>query len=128
MFSHVTVGSNDIQKSKAFYDALFKAAGGEEGWLDPDGGVVYVKDERIFIVMKPIDGKPATCANGGTVGFVMPSPEAVNSWHAAGTENGGVSVEDPPGIRIKMGKKLYLAYLRDPAGNKLCAITTVKPD
>jgi catechol 2,3-dioxygenase-like lactoylglutathione lyase family enzyme len=70
----------------------------------------------------PIDGKPATIANGSTIGFACNSPEQVQTWHAAGVANGGVSIEDPPGVRQGAAGKLYLAYLRDPDGNKICAL------
>jgi catechol 2,3-dioxygenase-like lactoylglutathione lyase family enzyme len=71
-------------------------------------------------VTKPINGQPATFANGGTIGFQASGPEQVDAWHAAGCANGGVSCEDPPGVRDLGAVKLYLAYLRDPDGNKLC--------
>ena len=58
--------------------------------------------------------------NGSTVGFAAESPEAADAWHQAGLDNGGISIEDPPGIRE--GSGLYLAYLRDPSGNKICAL------
>ena len=68
------------------------------------------------------DGQPATHANGGTVGFAAASPELADKWHAAGLANGGVSIENPPGVREGAAGKLYLAYLRDPDGNKICAL------
>ena len=118
MFSHMMVGSNDIDRSKKFYDALFVALGGKAGVVDPKGRLVYVHDGAVFLVTAPIDGNPATYANGGTVGFKVSSPEMANAWHAAGVAAGGKAVEDPPGPR----GALYLAYLRDPDGNKLCAL------
>lgn len=121
MFSHIVVGSNDIEASKAFYDAIFQAAGGEAGVIDPKGRAAYSKDGMRFLVTRPIDGQPATFANGGTIGFTMKSPEMVDAWHAAGIANGGTTCENPPGVRDVGARKLYLAYLRDPAGNKLCA-------
>ena len=72
-------------------------------------------------VTKPIDGQPATAGNGSTVGFAM-TPEQADAWHAAGVANGGTAIEDPPGVREGNGMKLYLAYLRDPSGNKICAL------
>ena len=72
------------------------------------------------LITKPIDGNVATCANGGTIGFAMASPEQADAWHAAGVANGGTAIEDPPGERE--GSGMYLAYLRDPDGNKLCAL------
>ena len=122
MFSHMMVGSNDIARSRAFYDALFTAMGGGPGFEDDKGRLVYVHDRKLFMVSRPIDGEPATHANGGTIGFNMLSPDLVEAWHKAGTENGGTSIEDPPGIRNSPMGDLYLAYLRDPDGNKLCAV------
>jgi catechol 2,3-dioxygenase-like lactoylglutathione lyase family enzyme len=117
MFSHVMVGSNDIDRSKKFYDAVFVAMGGKPGSVDAKGRLVYLHNGGIFLVSKPIDGKPATHANGGTLVFSMTAAQA-NAWHKAGVANGGTAIEDPPGPRGQM----YLAYLRDPDGNKLCAL------
>ena len=122
MFSHMMVGSNDIDRSKKFYDALFAALGGKPGSVDPKGRLVYVHDGAVFLVTRPIDGKPATHANGGTIGFKVSGPEQANAWHAAGVAAGGTAIEDPPGVRAGGAVPLYLAYLRDPDGNKLCAL------
>jgi len=119
MFSHMTVGSNDIEQSKKFYDAIFAALGAKEG-VNFGAGVAYSHDGCNFIVRKPINGEPASYANGGTIGFRMTSSEQADAWHAAGTANGGTTCEDPPGLREST--KLYLAYLRDPDGNKLCGM------
>jgi catechol 2,3-dioxygenase-like lactoylglutathione lyase family enzyme len=119
MFSHVTVGTNDVDRAKKFYDAVFGALGFKEG-MNFGEGVAYSHDGRNFLARKPINGDGASVANGGTIGFSMSSPEQVEAWHAAGTANGGVSCEDPPGLRES--SNLYLAYLRDPDGNKLCAM------
>jgi len=73
-------------------------------------------------VSKPIDGKPACFANGGTIGFACNSPAQADAWHAAGIANGGKTCEEPPGIREGAGMQLYIAYLRDPDGNKICAL------
>lgn len=125
MFSHIMVGSNDIDGSKKFYDAVFTATGGGAGEIDPKGRIVYMKDGARFMVTKPINGEAATFANGGTIGFTMADAETVDAWHAAGLANGGTSIESPPGVRDMGVRKLYLAYLRDPAGNKLCARAVV---
>src|SRR5438876_11027204 len=114
MFSHVMVGSNDIARSKKFYDALF-VAGGKPGVEDANGRLIYTHNGGRFMVSKPIDGKPATNANGGTIGFTMSSAEQGAAWHKAGLANGGKTIEDPPGVRRGV---VYLAYLRDPDGNK----------
>ncbi|HDS0951433.1 TPA: VOC family protein [Stenotrophomonas maltophilia] len=122
MFSHVTVGSNDLAASRRFYDALFAALGGRPGMTDEDGKLVYIKDGRMFIVTPPIDGQPACHANGGTIGFALENPQVVHAWQEAGMAHGGSAIEDPAGVRHKAGRQLYLAYLRDPDGNKLCAV------
>lgn len=121
MYSHMMVGSNDLAKAKTFYDATFKAMGGREGITDDKGRLIYMHNGGVFLVTTPIDGAPATHGNGCTVGFAM-SPEQADAWHAAGVEAGGTAIEDPPGIREGGMGKLYLAYLRDPDGNKLCAL------
>ncbi|HEU4959756.1 MAG TPA: VOC family protein [Sphingomonas sp.] len=121
MFSHVMVGADDIAASKAFYDATLGALGARPGMVDDKGRVLYLHNGSLFMISTPIDGQPATHANGGTIGFAAASPEQADAWHAAGVANGGTSIENPPGIREGGFGKLYLAYLRDPAGNKLCA-------
>ena len=122
MFSHVMIGSNDIAKSKTFYDATFGALGGKPGIVDDKGRLIYMHNGGIFIVTAPINGEPACGANGGTIGFAMDSPEQADAWHAAGVAAGGEAIEDAPGVREGGMGKLYLAYLRDPCGNKLCAL------
>jgi catechol 2,3-dioxygenase-like lactoylglutathione lyase family enzyme len=122
MFSHIMLGANDIEASKAFYDATLGALGHKPGFTDPKGRVFWMTPTGIFSISKPIDGDAACGANGGTVGFAAASAEAADAWHAAGLANGGVSIEDAPGVREGTGGKLYLAYLRDPAGNKICAM------
>ncbi|MEL1251513.1 VOC family protein [Aurantiacibacter gilvus] len=126
MYSHMMVGSNDLEKAKTFYDAVFTAIGGKPGITDPKGRLVYLHNGGIFLVTKPIDGEPACVSNGSTIGFAMDSPEQADAWHAAGAAAGGTEIEDPPGMRDMNGTKLYLAYLRDPDGHKLCAL--YRPD
>lgn len=122
MFSHVMVGATDVTASKHFYDATFAVLGGKPGIVDDKGRVVYMREGGLFMVTAPINGEPATHANGGTIGFAVSSPEQADAWHAAGIAAGGATCEDPPGVREASFGKLYLAYLRDPAGNKLCAL------
>ena len=119
MFSHIVVGSNDSARSKKFYDAVFTAIGAQPGAEVREGRIAYSHNGTRFIVTKPNDGKPATNANGGTIGFTMSSQEQAAAWHKAGVANGGTSIEDPPGVRPNGA---YLAYLRDPDGNKLVAV------
>jgi catechol 2,3-dioxygenase-like lactoylglutathione lyase family enzyme len=125
MFSHVMVGSNDIARSRKFYDALFGAMGGKPAVEDAKGRLIYQHNGAVFLVGKPIDGKTATHANGGTIGFAVSCPKQAAAWHDAGVANGGTAIEDPPGVRQGSTGELYLAYLRDPDGNKLCALHRV---
>jgi catechol 2,3-dioxygenase-like lactoylglutathione lyase family enzyme len=122
MFSHVMIGANDIDVSKKFYDALFGTLGVSPGVVDDKGRVFYMTKTGVFGISIPINGLPATGANGGTIGFAVDSPEVGDAWHAAGLANGGSTCEDPPGVRAGGLGKMYLAYLRDPAGNKICAL------
>lgn len=121
MFSHIMVGSNDIEKSRAFYDAILSVLGYPKGFIDSKGRCMYLSEQGVLGVTKPINGEAATHGNGMTIGFKVSSPELVDAWHAAGVANGGTTCEEPPGERVSPERKLYLAYLRDPAGNKLCA-------
>ena len=125
MYSHNMVGSNDLEASKKFYDATFQAIGGKPAITDEKGRLIYVHNGGLFLVGAPIDGEPATVGNGCTIGFAMEGPEQAKAWHDAGVANGGTSIEDPPGIREGGFGAMYLAYLRDPSGNKLCALHRV---
>lgn len=122
MFSHVMLGANDMDASKAFYDAIFQAIGGQPGFADDLGRIMYMHNGGILTLTRPINGEPACHANGGTIGFAMASPEQADAWHQAGVAAGGTTCEDPPGVREASFGKLYLAYMRDPAGNKLCGL------
>jgi catechol 2,3-dioxygenase-like lactoylglutathione lyase family enzyme len=126
MFSHVMLGSNDLEASKKFYDAALGALGTAPGAANGDRLFYQSPAGAFFAVTKPINGQAATHANGGTVGFAAASPEQVDAWHAAGVANGGTACEDPPGPRDFGAMKLYLAYLRDPAGNKICALHPIQ--
>ena len=121
MFSHIMIGTNDLNRAKAFYDATLGVLGVPQGRFDGNR-VFYITPTGIFSVSLPINGEPATPANGGTVGFAAATPELAKAWHAAGLAHGGSDCEDPPGVREGSAGKLYLAYLRDPDGNKLCAL------
>src|SRR5258705_9486667 len=99
MFSHIMVGSNDIARSKKFYDALFVAMGGKTGVEDAKGRLIYTHNGGRFMVSKPIDGKPATHANGGTIGFTMSDPQKAHPWHKTSVAKSGTTIEDPPGAR-----------------------------
>lgn len=121
MFSHIMVGTNDLDRAKAFYDSVLGTLGVPPARVDGHR-IFYMTPTGIFSVSQPIDGKPATHANGGTIGFAASSPAQADAWHAAGVAAGGTSIEDPPGVREGSVGKLYLAYLRDPDGNKLCGL------
>ncbi|GLS45140.1 VOC family protein [Methylobacterium brachythecii] len=118
MFTHVMIGSNDLERARTFYDATFVALGGQPGKMDARGRLIYAHDGGRLMITKPIDGKPATSANGGTIGIGAPSPDHVMAWHKAGTTYGGVAIESPPAERPNGA---FVAYLRDPDGNKLTA-------
>jgi catechol 2,3-dioxygenase-like lactoylglutathione lyase family enzyme len=121
MFSHVALGADSIDIARRFYDATLAALGGPAGLTDERGRLHYTHDGNRLLITRPIDGQPAAPGNGHTLGFLAASPEAVDAWHAAGLVHGGKAAEDPPGIRHATGgRTLYLAYLRDPFGNKLC--------
>ena len=122
MFSHIMLGANDMDASKQFYDAVLGALGHEPGVIDEKGRCFYFTPTGIFSLSIPIDGEPASHGNGSTVGFAAQSPEAADAWHEAGQANGGVSCEEPPGVRDGAVGKIYLSYLREPAGNKICAL------
>lgn len=125
MFSHVMVGADDLAAAKRFYDAALGALGIPEGAEDDKGRIWYRTPRGVFAISRPIDGEAASCANGGTIGFFARTPDQVAAFHDAGAAAGGTSIEDPPGLREGPFGKLHLAYLRDPAGNKICALHRV---
>ena len=121
MFSHIMVGTDDLDKAKSFYDAILGTLGVPPGNVDRHR-IFWRTKTGVFSTSKPINGEPASFANGGTIGFAAMSPEQVHAFHAAGLAHGGKACENPPGIREGAGMKLYIAYLRDPSGNKICAL------
>ena len=121
MFSHVMIGTNNLERAKTFYDAVLGALGVPAGMVDRHR-IFWRTPAGVFSVSLPIDGKPATAGNGSTFGFACQSAEQVNAWHAAGVAHGGSTCEDPPGVREGAAGKLYLAYLRDPDGHKICGL------
>jgi len=126
MFSHMMLGSNDLEASRRFYDAALGALGHKPGIADPKGRYLYPSKYGSFLLSKPINGEPACHGNGSTLGFAAQSTAEVDAWFKAGSEAGGTPCEEPPGIREGAGIKLYLAYLRDPSGNKVCAMYRVR--
>ena len=121
MFSHVMIGTNNLDQSKSFYDAVLATLGVPAGAVDRHR-VFWRTPAGVFSVSLPIDGQPATRGNGSTIGFACQSAEQADAWHAAGVAHGGSTCEDPPGVREGANGRLYLAYLRDPDGNKICGL------
>lgn len=121
MFSHIMIGTNNLERSRAFYDAVLGTLGVPAGVLDHHR-VFWRTPTGVFSVTEPINGQPATVGNGSTIGFACKSAEQVDAWHAAGLAQGGAACEDPPGVREGSNTRLYLAYLRDPDGNKICGL------
>jgi catechol 2,3-dioxygenase-like lactoylglutathione lyase family enzyme len=126
MFSHIMVGSNDLERSKRFYDAVLGVLGAGEPVQNQAGTghnrLFYRHEGASFGVTQPINGEEASCANGSTIGFKCSSPEQVTKFHDVAVAHGGTSIEEPPGLREGKLGALYLAYVRDPDGNKLCAL------
>ncbi|GJE78271.1 VOC family protein [Methylorubrum suomiense] len=120
MFTHVMIGSNDLERARNFYDATFAALGGKPGERDARGRLIYAHEGGRLMITTPIDGKPATAANGGTIGIAAASRDHVLAWHEAGIRHGGIAIESPPTERPNGA---FVAYLRDPDGNKLTART-----
>lgn len=126
MFNHIMIGSNDIERSKRFYDAVLGVLGAGEPFRHKASSghtrLFYRHDGSTFCITEPINGEEASCANGATIGFKCSSPEQVREFHDTAVAQGGVSIEDPPGLRESNMGVMYLAYVRDPDGHKLCAI------
>lgn len=131
MFSHIMVGSNDIERSQRFYDAVLGVLGAGSAFRDKNATghtrLFYRHEGNTFAVVEPINNEPACSANGGTIGFKCQSPEQVKAFHDVAVAHGGVSIENPPGLREGALGSMYLAYVRDPDGNKLCALHRPKP-
>jgi catechol 2,3-dioxygenase-like lactoylglutathione lyase family enzyme len=130
MFNHIMIGSNDIERSKRFYDAVLGTLGASEPLRNKASSghtrLFYRHAGSTFCITEPINGEAATFANGGTIGFKCSSPEQVHEFHDIAIANGGKSIEDPPGLRDGNVGALYLAYVTDPDGHKLCAIYRAK--
>ncbi len=126
MLNHVMIGSNDIERSKSFYNAVLGVLGaGEPMEHVNDTGqtrLFYSHKGSTFSLSEPINGEPAGCANGSTIGFVCDSPEQLQEFHDVAIANGGTSVEDPPGLREGSMGPMYLCYFLDPDGHKMCGI------
>jgi len=130
MFNHVMLGSNDIERSQRFYDAVLAVLGAPAGFpgTAPSGHkrLFYRHEGNSFGLSEPINGEQATCANGGTIGFKCTSAEQVQQFHDVAVAHGGSTCEEPPGLRESVFGAMHLAYVRDPDGNKLCAVHRMK--
>ena len=121
MFSHVMLGVNDLEKSRQFYDALLGALGIAPGVANKQR-YFYRNAGGTFAITTPINGEAACVGNGTTLGFSAVSPAQADAFHAAGVAHGGSTCENPPGWREGPSGQLYLAYLRDPDGHKICVL------
>ena len=121
MFSHVMVGVKDLEASRKFYDAVLGTLGQAPGMAN-NNRYFYRNPNGSFGITTPINGEAATVGNGSTYGFKAISTEQAEAFHAAGLANGGVTCEDPPGWREGPSGKLFLAYIRDPDGHKICVV------
>jgi catechol 2,3-dioxygenase-like lactoylglutathione lyase family enzyme len=126
MLSHVMIGTNDIERSQRFYDAVLGVLGAGPATRNVNATgqtrLFYRHDGSTFCVSEPIDGEPASIANGATIGFKCSSPEQLRQFHDVAVAHGGASIEDPPGPRGSTPGAMHLAYVRDPDGHKLCAL------
>jgi catechol 2,3-dioxygenase-like lactoylglutathione lyase family enzyme len=116
---YATVGTNHLEKAKAYYDALLASAGITPLFEHPSGGRIYGKDGSLFFgVLGPYDKKPATVGNGSMLAFRFDTRREVDAFYAKALALGGTD-EGPPGER---SPRFYFSYFRDLDGNKLCAI------
>jgi catechol 2,3-dioxygenase-like lactoylglutathione lyase family enzyme len=126
MLNHTMIGSNNIQRTKTFYDAVLGVLGAGPAMehVNDTGQtrLFYIHDGSTFGISEPINGEPATVANGATVGFICNSPEQLQEFHDAAIANGGTTSEDPPGVREGSMGTMYLCYFLDPDGHKICGI------
>ena len=126
MLNHTMIGSNDIQRTKAFYDAVLGVLGAGPAMehVNDTGQIrlFYIHDGSTFGISEPINGEPATVANGATIGFICNSPEQLQEFHDAAIANGGTTSEDPPGVREGSMGTMHLCYFLDPDGHKICGI------
>ena len=126
MLSHVMIGSNDIERSRHFYNSVLGVIGAGDPLENVNSTgqtrLFYIHKGSTFSVSEPINGEPATVANGSTIGFKCDSPEQVQKLHDVAIANGGQSVEQPPGARNESMGVMHLCYFLDPDGHKICGI------
>ena len=137
MFTYITLGSSDFERSIRFYDAVMNALGharcdtsaetaSEQGdeWSDFVGWGIYEDEGRTqtaLWICKPFDGNAPKAGNGVTIALRAKTRAAVDAFHAAALDHGGTS-EGTPGLRVQYNDDFYAAYVRDPDGNKLAAV------
>ena len=126
MFSHIMVGTDDIERSKRFYTAVLGVLGCGEPLehVNQTGQtrLFFIHDNSTFGVSEPINGQPVTTANGSTIGFSCNSPEQIKELHDVAIAHGGTSVEEPPGPRESDMGVVHLCYFLDPDGHKICGL------
>lgn len=126
MFSHIMIGTNDVDRAQAFYTQVLSVLGAGEPLVDVNATgqtrLFYIHDGSILAITQPINGEPAGTANGATIGFACNSPEQVKELHAAAIAAGATDIEDPPGPREGSMGVMHLCYFLDPDGHKICGI------
>ena len=125
MIGYVTIGTDDIERARAYFDALLGSIGGKRvmQFTDDQGGFTYygiARDEPGIAVTRPYDGRPAHIGNGNMVAIPFDQPTKVDSFYSKALELGGLD-EGPPGYRGDPKMGFYGAYFRDPDGHKFCA-------
>ena len=129
MLNHTMLGTNDIEKSRKFYDAVLAVLGAGEPVVHVnDTGqtrLFYIHNGSSFCITEPINGQPASAANGTTIGFRCDSPEQIQQFHDVAIANGGTSIEEAPGLREGSMGPMHLCYFLDPDGHKICGLYRV---
>jgi catechol 2,3-dioxygenase-like lactoylglutathione lyase family enzyme len=121
MIHHVSLGTNDLQRARAFYDAVMPILG-LRFIKQSDRIIAYGLTDVLFSLERPADGGPATPGNGTHVAFRAGHPKTVRAFHEAGLAHGGKDA-GAPGIRPEYDAHYYAAFLHDPDGNKIEAVT-----
>ncbi len=126
MFSHIMIGTNDIDRARDFYDAVLGVLGAGEPMVNVNKTgqtrLFYLHNGSTLGITQPINGEPAGTANGATIGFRCDSPEQVRELHDVAVANGATSIEDPPGPREGSLGVMHLCYFLDPDGHKICGM------
>ena len=126
MFSHIMIGTNDIDRARKFYDAVLGVLGAGDPMENINGTgqtrLFYIHEGSILGITQPIDGEPAGTANGATIGFGCNSLEQIQEFHDVAIANGAKSIEDPPGPREGSMGVMNLCYFLDPDGHKICGL------